>query len=335
MMRARGRAGLYRSYSALLIGALAPLLSTGCSRSTKPKGDAGPAVASASPSGSVALPAPVASGLPDPKLVSGVVNPDGVAAYAGPAGTVVGRVVVTGDPAPEQPDVIRRIPPGCAEGRAAYARLFREGPGRELADVLVAVTGYKGYVPERDSVVRLEAKGCSFGPRTLALTYGQRIEVVSKDAESYVPELLGERGQPQLVATPGGRAAASLYPTKIGRFVLIDNLKLFMTAEVLVLKYATHDVTGVDGRFAIPDVPAGPVVVTAFHPALGPTAGRSVVVDGGKPTEELTFELRFDQAEFSARRADAGIPPGDAGARPTDAGPRPTDAGAPRGTTPR
>jgi len=319
---------LHQGYSALFVVALAPLFAVGCSRGKKPQGGAAPQAASAAPSGSVALPAPVASGLPDPKLVSSVVNPDGVAAYAGPAGTVVGRVVITGDPAPEQPDVIKRIPTGCAEGRAAYARLFREGPGRELADVLVAVTGYKGYVPERESVVRLEAKGCSFGPRTLAMTYGQRVEVVSGDAESYVPELLGERGQPQLVATPGGRAAASLYPTRVGRYVLIDNLKLFMTAEVLVLKYATHDITGADGRFAIPDVPAGPVVVTAFHPALGPTAGRSVVVDAGKPTEELTFELRFDQAEFSARRSDAGIPP-------VDAGPRPADAGAPRAPTPR
>jgi len=325
MTRARGRVGLGAGYSALVLAALAPLLSLACSRSTKPKGDA---VASAAPAGSVALPAPVASGLPDPKLVSSVVNPDGVAAYAGPAGTVVGRVVVTGDPPPEQPEVIKQIPTGCAEGRAAYARLFREGPGRELADVLVAVTEYKGYVPERESTVRLEAKGCFFGQRTLAMTYGQRVEVVSKDAESYIPELLGERGQPQLVATPGGRAAASLYPTRIGRYVLIDNLKLFMTAEVLVLKYATHAVTGVDGRFAIPDVPAGPVVVTAFHPALGPTPGKSVVVDAGKPTEELSFELRFDQAEFSARRADAGV-------APVDAGSPPADSGAPRGAKSR
>jgi hypothetical protein len=330
--RAATGAGLAGSCWSLVALAAVALAASGCRCSDK-SGPRPGASASAAPSASVALPAPVASGFPDAPYVSSIVNPDSAPAYAGPSGTVVGRVVVTGDPPLELPDVLKQIPPECSAAKATYGRLFREGPARELADVLVAVTGYKGYVPERDAAQRLEAKGCSFGTRTMALTFGQRIEVVSKDAESYVPELLGERGQPQLVATPGGKAVATLYPTKVGRFALIDNLKLFMTSEVLVLKYATHDVTGLDGRFAIGDVPAGPVVVSAIHPAMGPVPGRPVVVEPGKPTEEIVFEFRFDKAEYEARRADAGAPRADGGTndeRHEDAGAPRADGGAPR-----
>jgi hypothetical protein len=233
--------------------------------------------------------------------VSSIVNPDGVAAYSGPTGSVRGRVVVTGDTAPELPTVLAKIPEACAGGKETYGKLFREGPGRALADVLVAVTGYKGYVPERASAVRIDAKSCSFGTKTIAMTLGQRIEVFSKDGEAYVPELLGERGQPQLVAVPGSSTGSTLYPTKVGRFVLIDNLKLFMAAEVLVLKYPTHAVTGLDGRFEIPNVPVGPAMLSALLPATGASASKAVSVEAGKPTEELVLELAFDRAKYTAR----------------------------------
>jgi hypothetical protein len=318
--RRRGRTA--RAARASLVLALAfGLAGLGCRREPAKK-----AVPSAAASASaITLPAPVASGLPDAAYVSAIVNPDGVAAYSGPAGTVRGRVVVTGDAPPDLPAVLAKIPSQCGAGREAYGKLFREGPGRALADALVAVTGYKGYVPEQESSVRLEAKGCFFGTKTIAMTLGQRLEVVSKDAEAYVPELLGERGQAQLVAVPGASSGSSIYPTKIGRFVLVDNLKLFMVAEVLVLKYPTHAVTGLDGRFEIPNVPAGPAVVSALLPATGASVTKAVTVEAGKPTEEVVFELAFDRAGYAARTA--------GGAPSASAAPAASGAPRPKGTT--
>src|SRR5690242_2363869 len=118
------------------------------------------------------------------------------------------------------PEALAKIPPKCGDAaRADYGKLFREGPGRALADVLVGVTGYKGYVPERAPAVRVEAKGCTFQTRTLALTYGQRIEVASMDSETYVPELIGERGQPQIIAMPNNAMVSPVYPTRPGHFI--------------------------------------------------------------------------------------------------------------------
>jgi hypothetical protein len=165
------------------------------------------------------------------------------------------------------------------------------------------------------------AKDCFYGTRTLALTYGQSIEVVSGDTQTYIPELLGEKGQPQLVATPGGSTVAPLYPTRAGRYVLIDNLRLFMAVDVMVLKYATHAVTGLDGRFEITGVPVGEVDVNALLSVAGLGAARKVTVVADKPSDEIVFELTFDKAAFEKRAAaaDAGAPPPSASAAPSAA----------------
>ena len=284
----------------LLVGALAA-----CSREKEA------APVAAAPSASVRpappLAGPVASGLPSPEVVSAQVNPGNESAYAGPVGTVRGKVVATGDAPLDLPRVLAKIPDSCPAGKDMYGKLFREGPGRALADVLVAVTGYKGYVPERAEAQRVEAKDCTFGTRTLALTFGQRIDVASMDQQSYIPELLGEHGQPQLVATPGNKTPSPLYPTHIGRFGLIDNLKLFMTADVMVVKFATHAVTGLDGRFEIKGVPVGPVKVNALLVATGGGAERDITVEADKPTEEIVFEVAFD-ADAYAKQLDGGAP---------------------------
>ncbi len=88
--------------------------------------------------GSVRLPAPIASSLPsDPRLVSAAVNPKGEAPYTGPTGTIGGIITVTGDEAPAMPEITAKIPADCETAKDTYGKLFREGPGRGLADVVV------------------------------------------------------------------------------------------------------------------------------------------------------------------------------------------------------
>jgi hypothetical protein len=258
------------------------------------------------------LPAPVASGLPGEEArVSELVNPNGERAYSGKTGTVRGRVVSKGDPPPDVPAKLVHITdPFCEPARAEYQKLFRVGPDGGLGDVFVAVTGYRGYVPAKKSSARIEARRCFWGTRTIGLTIGQNLEIFSKDREAYVPELLGAPGQPQIVATPGATMASVLYPPKIGSYVLIDNLRLFMTADVLVVKYATFDVTNIDGAFEISGIPVGNVMLSAVLPATGATVQKRVEVTPDKPLE-LDLELAFDAADYEKRRAtaDSASPP--------------------------
>ena len=96
---------------------------------------------------------------------------------------------------------------------------------------------------------------------------------------------------------PFGKATSSLYPPAPGRFALIDNLRLFMTAEVLVLKYSTHDVTGIDGRYEIKGIPAGKATVAAFLPLTGESSQKNVDIKAGE-TLAVDFALPFTAQKF-------------------------------------
>jgi hypothetical protein len=224
-------------------------------------------------------------------------NPGHEKPYSGPIGAIKGVVHVSGEPAPEQPEVLAKIPAGkCEDARAFYGKLFREGPGRELADVLVAVTEYKGFVSSEGEAKLIVARGCAFPSRTIAMTFGQRLEVKNRSSETFIPSLLGAPQAAYVVAFPGGDAV-KLFPPRPGEFLLKDQTHDYATANVFVLKYPTAAVTGLDGAFEIKDIPAGDVLVTAYLPAIsGRVSTRANVVAG--ETATLTLTIPFDASKL-------------------------------------
>jgi hypothetical protein len=269
------------------------------------------AATSASAVASVFKPAaPVPSGLPGQlQAISLALNPQNEPVYSGPTGSVRGVVTATGDAPPVATKHLAEIKGKCPEAREAYGHVFREGMMRSLADVLVAVTGYSGYVPATASKKTVSARGCAFSTRTIALTFGQALDVVSKDGEGYAPNLLGSRMQAQMLALPGG-APSTLYPPQPGHYELTDSIKVFMLADVFVVKYATHDVTSLDGRYEIKGIPVGKVRLNALLPATNVSVEKEIEIKAGE-TLEMPLELRFDAKAYAqaAASAAAAAPP--------------------------
>jgi hypothetical protein len=257
--------------------------------------------------------APVASGLPGADVaVSKTVNPENEPAYAGPTGAVRGLVTVSGDKAPVASAHLAQIKGSCPEARDTYGHVFREGMMRSLADVLVAVTGYSGYVPAVEPKQTVSARGCAFSTRTVALTFGQALDVVSKDREGYAPNLLGSHMQAQLLALPGG-VPSTLYPPQPGHYILTDDIKVFMLADVFVVKFSTYDVTNLDGRYEIKRIPVGKARLNAMLPGTQVGLDKDIEIKAGE-TLELPLELHFDGKAYaaalaSAAAAEAASPP--------------------------
>jgi hypothetical protein len=254
--------------------------------------------------------APVASGVPiAPAQISRAVNPRGERPYSGKTGTLRGTITITGDEPPLREDTLAKIPADCKAAREVYARPFRTGMMGALADVLVTVTGYSGYVPAKADSRQVVARDCAWDSRTIAITYGQRLEVISKDGRGYVPKLVGANAPAQLIVIPGGDPVP-LHPTQPGRYVLTDSGKDYMRADVLVLKYSTFDVTGPDGKYEIVDIPVGDVTVNAFLPATLSTKEHRIKIEPGG-AHELDIELTFDKQRLEAlqRPAEAGAAP--------------------------
>lgn len=265
----------------------------GCKKKTEPEPAQQVAVESAS-----VQPPPVPGAPVPPEKLQQAINPKGFPPYSGPAGTVRGVVRVRGDEPPVLSEMLEKIPASkCPTAVEMYGKLFREGEGRTLADVLVAVTGYDAFVPAEGEARRVVARNCTWDTRTIALTLGQRIDVLSKGPETYLPHLLGSRSPAVMVTVPGGDAVP-LYPTEAGKYVLVDKVHSFTSADVFVLNYPTVDVTGLDGRFEISGVPAGEVRVSALLPVIGQTAEKTVQVAAGEALE-LELEIVFDAEEHA------------------------------------
>jgi hypothetical protein len=216
--------------------------------------------------------------------------------YTGATGSIEGTVTISGDPAPDITQYIDKIPGNCAEAQSFYGRLFREGPGRQVADVLVAVTEYKGYIKPKSDHVDVVARDCSWDRRTIALTFGQRINVKSDDAQAYIPQLLGGSSRALLVAVPKGDAVPVL-PLEPGHYVLIDSMRLYSKADVFVLRYPTTDVTGPDGHYRIDGLPVGPAKLSAILPSTSSTTSKAITIQANQ-TLRADLQLTFDRSTF-------------------------------------
>lgn len=286
-----------------------------CSKGTPPSGAPTPQTsATASAASAPLVPAssakPLASAIPVPEeKVEAALNPKHEAPYAGPTGSIEGTITVSGDEPPKLPHELP-IPTGCGEALATYDKAFREGTGRTLADALVTVTEYEGYLPSKGEVRAVRIHGCAYDTRTVDMTYGQRIEVSNVDPRnSYLPTLIGANLPAQLVAIPKGDAV-KLYPMQVGHYALADGMKrTWMAADVFVLKYPTHATTGLDGHYRIDGIPVGKVRVTAYLPILDKNVDRQVEVKAGEATKvDLTipFDAKKDWKPAEPPKAPAG-----------------------------
>ncbi len=238
------------------------------------------------------------------------VNPKKLPPYSGALATVKGVVKVTGDAPPLQPEMIAKLPPdSCPRAHEFERKLFREGADRTLADVLVTVTEYQGFIAPASDAVKVEIKGCAFDARVIAFTFGQRLDVYNLDNGAFMPRLVGTPSYALRVAMPGG-PPVPIFAPRAGPFILADQTHEYVRADVFVLNYPTVDVTGLDGRFEITGVPAGSAKVTAFVPAFGKVLEQRVELAAAE-TKELSFEFSFSESEYRERsRAASQADPG-------------------------
>lgn len=261
---------------------------TGCSQS-----DAAATSASAAPSGP-----PAWLGIPKPAdEVVKVLNPKNEAPYSGKTGTLRGKITIKGD-APPATDFAFPTDNSCPEAAATYGKAFRVGQDNALADALVTVTEFEGFVPPSGPSETVKVSGCAFEKRTIALTFGQHLEVLNVDTNknTYTPYLDGSEYRAIMMAVADGDPI-KLHPLKPAiNYVLRDfQARPFLTAQVMVLKFSTHDVTGLNGTYEIANIPVGKARVTAFLPAIVKHVDKEIEIAEGDNTADL--ELTFDASK--------------------------------------
>jgi len=211
--------------------------------------------ASAAASSVAAFPVPRAS-------VELVLDPEGFPPYDGPTGSVEGTITVQGPPAPNVPVNTSQ----CPAALDTYGKLFREGTPdtpngpRPLADAVVVVIGYTGfYLAEKNDAVKLTiTPSCAYPTRTIAITYGQRLDISNQSNLLFAPAIDESMNTAVMVAPPKESGdPVRLYPDKAGYFRLVDHMEPYVREDLYVFRHPLHAVTDRAGHYRIDGVPVG------------------------------------------------------------------------------
>jgi hypothetical protein len=285
----------------------------GCSRRTQElhgaATDASHAATSTSPtaipSSEDPLAMPVAS-------IEAVVNPEGAPVYSGPTGSIEGTILVKGPDAPDLPNVRATV---CPAAMDTYGKLFRAGPARPdglrpLADAVVAVTGYQGfYIPERERAARVTiTPNCAYPTRTIAMTFGQWLEVSNDSKQPFGPYLeYVVEGAVRVAPPQQAGEPVKVYPPRAGYFSMRDRLQPYVHEDIYVLRQPLHAVTDLVGHFRIDGVPIGQMKVNTKLYVIESEASAEVEVRENV-VQNVELVLTYAPKPPAKPPADAGNP---------------------------
>jgi hypothetical protein len=242
-----------------------------------------------------------------------VLNPNHLPAYSGPTGSVEGTVTIDGPPSPSVPLDASK----CPAALDTYGKLFREGtpakPGgpRPLIDAVVVVVGYTGfYVPEKNEAVKLTVgANCSYPARTIAITYGQRLEISNQSALLFAP-LIDNYSTPAVMVAPpkGNGEPINVYPQRAGRFMMTDRLESFVHEDLYVFRHPLHAVTDRNGHYRIDGVPVGSLKLGVAHPGANVQAEIPLDIKAGT-VSKADVKVTYKPAAPPARPASSEVLP--------------------------
>ena len=195
---------------------------------------------------------------------------------------------------------------GCTGTSSAKGPPGADG-SRPLADAIVAVTGYRGSTSQsakRQPTLTID--DCAFASRTVAMTFGQRLEIANKTKELWAP-MLTQAPMPVLMMATSHGDPVQLYPPHPGYYTLVDKGKHpWAQADVYALLHPLHAVSDAAGHYRIDGVPVGKLKVNARLAALQRDASADVeVLAGVVQTADLV--LHYTPAPVAS--ADAGAKP--------------------------
>jgi hypothetical protein len=185
----------------------------------------------------------------------------------------------------------------CPAAAETYSKAFREGPprpdgSRPLADVILGITGYAGFVVLETHPAKLVTiANCAYSARSVDMTFGQVLEVKNDNAGPMFAPYLENQYQPAvLLATPGGDPV-KLYPKSPGRYRLIDRVgNSWLEADVFVSVTPVHTTSDVTGHYRLEGVPVGKMTLNAWHPAIDHSFKQEVdIKDGVVTTVDVTI----------------------------------------------
>lgn len=207
------------------------------------------------------------------------------------AASVTGKASFTGTPPAPQKIDMNADPTCAASGATALTEDVVINSNGTLKNVFVYVKeGLEGqtFTPSTEKVI-LDQKGCHYTPHVFGAQVNQPIEILNSDAT-----LHNVHGMPK--ASKEFNLGMPIQGMKLTRKfdkpeVMVKfkcDVHPWMSAYAGILEHPYFAVTGEDGSFEIPNLPAGNYVLEAWHEKFG-TQTQSITVDDTGKTADFTF----------------------------------------------
>jgi plastocyanin len=236
---------------------------------------------------------------PEPKVVAQgaaaakLVTPDPAAAPKAGTGTVKGQVVLTGTP-PEMALTKRDADPFCARTPMKDEEVV-VGPGGALKNVIVRITKgiARDYEPPMANAT-LDQTTCMYRPRVMGIMAGQSLLIRNSDQTLHnVHTYKGASTMFNQAEVPGLPPIAKTFKDATGEILKFKcDVHPWMTAYVAISNHPFFTVSGADGTFQIPKVPAGKYTLEAWQERYG-AKSVEITVLADQPTDvAFAFEAK-------------------------------------------
>ncbi len=198
-------------------------------------------------------------------------------------GTVTGQIVVTGEiPQPvllHKKDAPIKDAAVCAAVDTYTDDLLIDKDTKGLANVFVyLVKAPKSVHPDAKkpdpAQMIFDQKGCMFTPHAMVVLGGQTVEVVSSDAIAHNTHTYPLKNQPMnvLIAPNTAKGKGEKVDYKVGESIPIKvtcDFHPWMAAYWMVVDHPYAAVTDKEGKFTIPNLPAGEHEFRVWHERVG------------------------------------------------------------------
>jgi plastocyanin len=166
------------------------------------------------------------------------------------------------------------------------------GQGGAVKDAVIWFTDVPIPGDFKPAKEKLDQQQCGFVPHVLAVPVGATAEVVNSDRVLHnVRAQAGERRlMNYAMPIPGHVIPTQL--TAEGIYKVTCDVHPWMRAWLLVLPTPAFAVSGEDGKYAIPGVPAGTHRVKIWHERLGEREASIEIPEGGTATHDVQYTPR-------------------------------------------
>jgi len=206
-------------------------------------------------------------------------------------GTISGKITYEGTPAKPKPIDMSKEP-SCAKQHTTpiTTETVVTGPGNSLENVVVYISAGAPDDAAPSEPATFDQKGCQYIPHVLALQVNQQLKVVNDDQTSHNIHPLAKVNREWNKSQPPGTPPIIDKYDKPEFIPVKCNVHPWMHGTFAVLKNSHHAISGQDGGFSLPNLPAGKYTVTAWHESYGEQT-QEVTISGSE-TKTISFVFK-------------------------------------------